>query len=83
MKNSLTYKEVPLEILDCQVRKLRNKKVTFVKVLWRILQVHGSTWEEQAAMKANYPHLFSLDSILARCSSLSSSSQLTLAQIQS
>ena len=26
-KDSLSYEDVPVEILDCQVRKLRNKEV--------------------------------------------------------
>lgn len=32
---NLTYEEVLVEILDRQVKKLRNKEVAFVKVLWR------------------------------------------------
>ncbi|KAH0781018.1 hypothetical protein KY290_000616 [Solanum tuberosum] len=35
VKDSLTYEEVPVEILDRQVRRLRNKEVALVKVLWR------------------------------------------------
>jgi len=34
-KDSLSYEEVPVEILDRQVRKLRNKEVASVKVIWR------------------------------------------------
>ncbi|WMV32858.1 hypothetical protein MTR67_026243 [Solanum verrucosum] len=40
----LTYEEVPIAILDRQVRKLRNQEVAFVRVLWRNQQVeelHG------------------------------------------
>ncbi|WMV24167.1 hypothetical protein MTR67_017552 [Solanum verrucosum] len=32
---SLSYEEVPIDILDRQVKKLRNKEVAFIKVLWR------------------------------------------------
>ena len=32
---NLSYEEVPVEILDRQVKKLRNKEVVSVKVLWR------------------------------------------------
>jgi len=32
---NLSYEEVPVEILDQQVKKLRNKEVVSVKVLWR------------------------------------------------
>ncbi|WMV25318.1 hypothetical protein MTR67_018703 [Solanum verrucosum] len=31
----ISYNEVPVEILERQVRKLKNKEVTSVKVLWR------------------------------------------------
>ncbi|WMV41073.1 hypothetical protein MTR67_034458 [Solanum verrucosum] len=45
------------------VRKLRNKEVASVKVLWRSQSIYGATWEAEAAMKAKYPHLFSSNSI--------------------
>jgi len=44
VKDSLTYEEVPVEILDHQVRRLRNKEVASVKVFWRSQSVEGATW---------------------------------------
>ncbi|CAN4101631.1 unnamed protein product [Withania somnifera] len=41
----LGYEEVPVAILDRQVKKLRNKEVASVKVLWRNQQVEEVTWE--------------------------------------
>ncbi|WMV54810.1 hypothetical protein MTR67_048195 [Solanum verrucosum] len=41
---SLSYEEVPVEILDRQVKRLRNKKVASVKVLRRNHLVEGATW---------------------------------------
>ncbi|WMV41163.1 hypothetical protein MTR67_034548 [Solanum verrucosum] len=38
---NLSYEDVPVEILDRQVKKLRNKEVAFVKVLWRNHLVEG------------------------------------------
>ena len=35
VNEDLSYEEVPLQILDRQVRKLRNKEVSSVKFLWR------------------------------------------------
>ena len=35
VKDSLSYEDVPVEILDRQVRRLRNKEVASVKVWWR------------------------------------------------
>ncbi|WMV59856.1 hypothetical protein MTR67_053241 [Solanum verrucosum] len=39
----LFYKKVPVEILDRQVKRLRNKEVVSVKVLWRNHLVEGAT----------------------------------------
>ncbi|WMV09966.1 hypothetical protein MTR67_003351 [Solanum verrucosum] len=65
MKDSLSYEDVPIEILDHRVRRLRNKEVATIKVLWRSRSVEGDTWEAKAAMKSKYPHLFPSDSISA------------------
>ena len=35
VKDSVFYEDVPVEIVDCQVRRLRNKEVTSVKVFGR------------------------------------------------
>ena len=54
----LSYEEVPVEILDRQVKRLRNKEIATVKVLWRNHLVEGATWEAEADMRSRYPHLF-------------------------
>ncbi|WMV57821.1 hypothetical protein MTR67_051206 [Solanum verrucosum] len=54
----LTYEEVPIAILDCQVKKLRNKEMAAVKVLWRNQQVEDVAWEAEEAIKSKYPYLF-------------------------
>ncbi|XP_070002476.1 uncharacterized protein [Nicotiana sylvestris] len=41
-----------------QVRKLRNKEIASVKMLWRNQQVEEATWEAEDEMKKKYPHLF-------------------------
>ncbi|WMV46376.1 hypothetical protein MTR67_039761, partial [Solanum verrucosum] len=53
---SLSYEEI--EILDGQVKRLRNKEVSSVKILWRNHLVESATWEGEANMKSLYPHLF-------------------------
>ncbi|WMV33634.1 hypothetical protein MTR67_027019 [Solanum verrucosum] len=35
IKDCLSYEEIPVQILDRQVHKLRTKEVASVKVLWR------------------------------------------------
>ncbi|XP_055824406.1 uncharacterized protein LOC129892916 [Solanum dulcamara] len=58
LKESLTYEEIPIQILDCQVHKLRTKEVESIKVPWRNQFVQEATWEVEEHMKARYPHLF-------------------------
>ncbi|WMV25057.1 hypothetical protein MTR67_018442 [Solanum verrucosum] len=57
---NLSYEEALVEILDRQVKKLRNKEVASVKILWRNHLVEGTTWEAEADMKSRYPHVFLL-----------------------
>ncbi|WMV09620.1 hypothetical protein MTR67_003005 [Solanum verrucosum] len=58
IKDNLSYEEVPVQILDRQVRRLRMKEVASVKVLWRNQFVEEATWEAEEDMKKRYPHLF-------------------------
>ena len=58
VEENLTYEEVPVEILDRQVKRLRNKEIASVKVLWRNQLVESTTWEAEADMMKRYPHLF-------------------------
>ncbi|WMV19676.1 hypothetical protein MTR67_013061 [Solanum verrucosum] len=58
IKDSLSYEEIPVRILDRQVLKLRTKEVAPVKVFWRNQFVEEATWEAEEDMKKRYPHLF-------------------------
>ncbi|XP_075074553.1 uncharacterized protein LOC107813113 [Nicotiana tabacum] len=58
LDEKLSYEEEPRTIVDRQVRKLRSKKIVFVKVLWRNHTVEEATWEVEKDMQAKYPHLF-------------------------
>ena len=55
----LSYEEVPVEILDSQVKRLRNKEIPTLKALWRNHLVEGATWEAEANMIFRLPRLFS------------------------
>ncbi|WMV40867.1 hypothetical protein MTR67_034252 [Solanum verrucosum] len=71
LNESLSYEEVLVEISDqslmrnflmrkfWQVKKLRNKEIASVKVLWRNQLLEGATWEAEADMMYRYPHHFS------------------------
>ncbi|PHT39708.1 hypothetical protein CQW23_18562 [Capsicum baccatum] len=56
--DSLFYEEEPVEILDLQVRRLRNKEIASVNVLWRNQKIEEATWELEVDMRARYPNLF-------------------------
>ncbi|WMV36777.1 hypothetical protein MTR67_030162 [Solanum verrucosum] len=58
IKDNLSYEEIPVQILDRQVRRLRTKDVASVKVLWRNQFVEEATWEAEEDMKKRYPYLF-------------------------
>ncbi|XP_060177866.1 uncharacterized protein LOC132607804 [Lycium barbarum] len=55
---NLMYEEEPISILDRQVRRLRNKDVALVKVLWWSKDREEMTWEAKVQMNSKYPHLF-------------------------
>ena len=57
-KDNIYYEEAPVQILDRQVKRLRNKELVLVKVLWKNHIVEGATWEVEADMKSLYPHQF-------------------------
>ena len=58
VNEELSYEEILVAILDRQVRKLRNKEVASVKVLWKSQQIEEAMWEAESEMKEKYPHLF-------------------------
>ena len=58
---NLSYEKFPVENLDLQVKKLRNKDVASVKVLWRNHLVEGATWEAEADMQSRCTHFFILE----------------------
>ncbi|WMV58239.1 hypothetical protein MTR67_051624 [Solanum verrucosum] len=44
IKDNLSYEEIPVEILDRHVRKLRTKEVASVNVFWRNHFIEEVTW---------------------------------------
>ncbi|KAH0695075.1 hypothetical protein KY285_022172 [Solanum tuberosum] len=58
IKDGLSYEEIPVQILDRQVRRLRTKEVASVKVLWRNQFFEEAPWEAEEDMKKRYPHIF-------------------------
>ncbi|TYK03797.1 pol protein [Cucumis melo var. makuwa] len=58
ISENLSYEEQPVEILAREVKKLRNREISLVKVLWQNHGVEEATWERKEGMRAQYPELF-------------------------
>ncbi|KAG8478649.1 hypothetical protein CXB51_028449 [Gossypium anomalum] len=58
LRPDMAYEEELIKILAREVKKLRNKSVALVKVLWQKHGVEETTWEPKKTMRNQYPHLF-------------------------
>nr|CAD1824803.1 unnamed protein product [Ananas comosus var. bracteatus] len=61
LRDDLSFEEQPLKILAREVKRLRNRKIPYVKVLWSNHDEHEATWELESALWERYPHLFQMD----------------------
>ncbi|GJY92924.1 hypothetical protein Tco_0508706 [Tanacetum coccineum] len=57
--NELQVIEEPIEIMDREVKRLRQSRVPLVKVRWNSRRGPEFTWEREDQFKKKYPHLFS------------------------
>ncbi|GKE13706.1 hypothetical protein Tco_1421283, partial [Tanacetum coccineum] len=58
----LNFVEDPVEILEREFKKLKQSRISIVKVRWNSKRGPEFTWEREDQMKLKYPHLFSDDS---------------------
>ena len=58
LKENLTYEETPVQIVDRKEQVLRTKVIPLAKVLWKNHERETATWEPEAQMRRQYPHLF-------------------------
>ncbi|KAA0037369.1 pol protein [Cucumis melo var. makuwa] len=58
VSENLSYEEQPVEIVAREVKKLRSREISLVKVLWQNHGVEEATWEKEENMRAQYPELF-------------------------
>ena len=59
LKDNLTYKEQPMQIVDRREHILLTKVIPLVKVLWGNHGIKEDTWELETHMPSQYPQLFS------------------------
>ncbi|GJV33964.1 putative reverse transcriptase domain-containing protein [Tanacetum coccineum] len=59
LDDKLHFIEEPVEIIDREVKKLKQSRIPIVKVRWNSRRGPEYTWEREDFFKRNYPHLFS------------------------
>nr|GEZ54196.1 putative reverse transcriptase domain-containing protein [Tanacetum cinerariifolium]GFA16558.1 putative reverse transcriptase domain-containing protein [Tanacetum cinerariifolium] len=55
---NLHFVEEPIEIVDRDVKKLKQRRISLVKVRWNSQQGAEYTWEREDQFRKKYPHLF-------------------------
>ncbi|GAU44828.1 hypothetical protein TSUD_327100 [Trifolium subterraneum] len=58
VKDNLTVETIPLRIERREVKRLRNKEIASVKVIWGGPAGENATWELESKMRSAYPFLF-------------------------
>ncbi|XP_052622618.1 uncharacterized protein LOC128127915 [Lactuca sativa] len=61
INDKLNFVEEPIEILDTEVKQLKQSKIPIVKVRWNSKCGSEYTWEREDLMKEKYPQLFPCD----------------------
>ncbi|GJS23744.1 putative reverse transcriptase domain-containing protein [Tanacetum coccineum] len=59
LDDTLNFVEEPVEIMDREVKQLRQSRIPIVKVRWNSKRGPEFTWEREDQIRAKYPHLFS------------------------
>ncbi|GJW17043.1 putative reverse transcriptase domain-containing protein [Tanacetum coccineum] len=57
--DKLNFVEEPVEIMDREVKQLKQSRIPIVKVRWNSKRGPEFTWEREDQIRAKYPHLFS------------------------
>ncbi|GKF26188.1 hypothetical protein Tco_0082082 [Tanacetum coccineum] len=56
--DKINFIEEPVEIMDQEVKRLKQSSIPIVKVHWNSRRVLEFTWERDEQMKKKYPYLF-------------------------
>nr|GFB70411.1 putative reverse transcriptase domain-containing protein [Tanacetum cinerariifolium] len=59
LDDKLNFVEEPVEIIDREVKQLKQSYIPIVKVRWNSKRGPECTWEREDQIRAKYPHLFS------------------------
>ncbi|GKG11362.1 hypothetical protein Tco_0342762 [Tanacetum coccineum] len=56
--DKLNFIKEPVEVMDREVKRLKQSRISIVKVRWNAKRVPEFTWEREDQMQKKYPHLF-------------------------
>ncbi|GJR42548.1 putative reverse transcriptase domain-containing protein [Tanacetum coccineum] len=59
LDDKLNFVEEPVEIMDREVKQLKQSRIPIIKVRWNSKRGPEFTWEREDQIRAKYPHLFS------------------------
>ncbi|GJW95122.1 putative reverse transcriptase domain-containing protein [Tanacetum coccineum] len=59
LDDKLNFVEEPVEIMDREVKQLKQSRIPIIKVRWNSKRGPEFTWEREDQIHAKYPHLFS------------------------
>ncbi|GJW01716.1 putative reverse transcriptase domain-containing protein [Tanacetum coccineum] len=59
LDDKLNFVEEPVEIMDREVKQLKQSRITIIKVRWNSKRGPKFMWECEDQIRAKYPHLFS------------------------
>ncbi|GKF54338.1 hypothetical protein Tco_0161248, partial [Tanacetum coccineum] len=58
LNDKLNFVEEPIEIIDQEVKQLKQSRILIVKVRWNSKRRPEFMWEREDQIRAKYPHLF-------------------------
>ncbi|GJW17321.1 putative reverse transcriptase domain-containing protein [Tanacetum coccineum] len=63
--DKLHFVEEPVEIMDREVKRLKQSRIPIVKVRWNYMRGPEFTWEHKDRIQKKYPHLFLNSALVA------------------
>ncbi|GKE96549.1 hypothetical protein Tco_1581404 [Tanacetum coccineum] len=67
--DKLHFIEEPVEIMDREVKRLKQSRIPIMKVRWNSRRGPEFTWEHEDQMQKKYPHLFTNSTPMAEVAS--------------
>nr|GFB37582.1 putative reverse transcriptase domain-containing protein [Tanacetum cinerariifolium] len=58
IEDKLRFVEEPVEIMDREIKRLRQSRILTIKVRWNSKRGPEFTWKREDQFKQKYPHLF-------------------------